>query len=138
MLRGGCAYILEPIVANTAKKILIADDDADIRRMLRFHLEDRGFELVIARNGAEALEMILVENPDAVILDVMMPELTGWEVLKYLRTKDAFKELPVLMLTGIGESLNETTSPLFGASAFLDKPFDLDDVDAKLDEFFAS
>lgn len=125
-------------MSSASKRILIADDNAEIRRMLRFHLEDRGFELLIARNGAEALELILVEAPDAVILDVMMPELTGWEVLKYLRSKEELKALPVLMLTGIGESLNEKMSPLYGASAYLDKPFDLDDIDAKIDELFAS
>lgn len=122
---------------TSVKRILIADDDAEIRRMLRYHLEERGFELIVARDGAQALELLLVEGPDAVILDVMMPELTGWEVLKYIREQERFQTLPVLMLTGIGESLNASTSPLFGASAYLNKPFDLDDVDAKLDEFFA-
>lgn len=115
-------------------RILVADDDAEVRRMLSFHLEDRGFVVEIARNGAEALEAILVDRPDAVILDVMMPELTGWEVLKYLRRHETLHDLPVLMLTGIGESLNDKTSPIFGASAHLDKPFDLDDVDARLQE----
>ena len=114
--------------------ILVADDDAEIRRMLKFHLEDRGFVVAEASNGALALEHLLTEPVDAVVLDVMMPELNGWEVLKYLRAKEAFKDLPVLMLTGIGESLNSLTSPVFGASAHLDKPFDLDDVDRMLRE----
>lgn len=114
--------------------VLVSDDDADIRRMLRFHLEDRGFDILEAANGADAIEQVLTEEIDALILDVMMPELNGWEVLKYLRGKEGFKNLPVLMLTGIGESLNSITSPVFGASAHLDKPFDLDDVDRALRE----
>lgn len=114
--------------------VLVSDDDADIRRMLRFHLEDRGFDVLEAANGADAIEQVLTEEIDALILDVMMPELNGWEVLKYLRGKEGFKNLPVLMLTGIGESLNSITSPVFGASAHLDKPFDLDDVDRALRE----
>lgn len=118
--------------------VLVADDDAQVRRMLRFHLEDRDFVVLEAVNGADALEQVLTESVDVVILDVMMPELNGWEVLKYLRSKDGFRNLPVLMLTGIGESLNSMTSPVFGASAHLDKPFDLDEVDRTLATLLAS
>lgn len=114
--------------------VLVSDDDADIRRILRFHLEDRGFDVIEAVNGADALEQVLTEPIDALILDVMMPELNGWEVLKYVRGKEGLKNLPVLMLTGIGESLNSLTSPVFGASAHLDKPFNLDDIDRVLGE----
>ena len=112
--------------------VLIADDDSDIRRILSMHLEERPWRLLQARNGAEALETILVEGPDLVILDVMMPELTGWEVLKYLRSKEELRSTRVLMLTGIGATLNEATSPMFGADAYLDKPFELDDLDDRL------
>lgn len=118
----------------SARTILLADDDSDVRRLLSLHLKEEGWAVLEARNGALALETLLVERPDVVILDVMMPELTGWEVLKYIRTHDELQATPVLMLTGIGESLNAATSPMFGADAYLDKPFELDDIDARLQE----
>lgn len=116
------------------KTVLVADDSIDIRRMLQFHLEDQGWTFIEAANGAEAIEQLLVEQPELLVLDVMMPEINGWEVIKYVREKEQLNGTPVLMLTGIGEGLNEMTSPLFGADAYLDKPVDLDELDAKIEE----
>ena len=103
--------------------ILIADDDPDLRRMVRLQLEELPFELLEANDGANTLELILTEAPDLVILDVMMPELTGWEILRYLRGKPELADTGVLMLTGIGETLNELSSPMYGADDYIDKPF---------------
>ncbi len=111
-------------------RILLADDDPDIRAILRAHLATYDVTLFEARNGEEALETILVEKPHLVVLDVMMPELNGWEICKYVRSKDELAGVRVLMLTAIGERVNELTSPLYGADAYLDKPFDLDEIDA--------
>ena len=111
-------------------QILLADDDPDIRAILRAHLETYQVELFEARNGEEALEAVLVEQPNLVILDVMMPELSGWEICKYIRSKEELNGTRVLMLTAIGHRVNELTSPLYGADAYLDKPFDLDEIDA--------
>ena len=111
-------------------RILLADDDPDIRAILRAHLESYRVEIFEARNGEEALESVLVEQPNLVILDVMMPELNGWEICKYIRSKEELEGTRVLMLTAIGHRVNELTSPLYGADAYLDKPFDLDEIDA--------
>jgi DNA-binding response OmpR family regulator len=121
-----------------SKKVLVADDSIDIRRMLQFHFEDEGWDFVEASDGAEAIESLLLEQPDLLVLDVMMPEINGWEVIKYVREKDMIANTPVLMLTGIGEGLNEMTSPLFGADAYLDKPVDLDELDEKIVEAIKS
>lgn len=111
-------------------RILLADDDPDIRAILRAHLETYALTLFEARNGEEALEAILVEKPNLVVLDVMMPELNGWEICKYVRSKEDLADVRILMLTAIGQRVNELTSPLYGADAYLDKPFDLDEIDA--------
>lgn len=103
--------------------ILIADDDPDLRALVRLHVELLDCDVLEANDGAVALETILVEQPDLVILDVMMPELTGWEILRYIRSKEAIAGMKVLMLTGIGETLNELSSPIYGADDYLDKPF---------------
>ena len=112
--------------------VLIADDDADIRSLLRAHLETRPCTLLEARNGEEALETIIVEQPDLVLLDVMMPVVNGWQICQYVREKDGLDHVGILMLTAIGSKVNEMTSPLYGADAYLDKPFDLDDLDAAI------
>lgn len=125
-------------MANPTPRILLADDDPDIRAILRAQLGEFDVELMEATNGEEALETILVERPDLVILDVMMPELNGWEICKYVREKDDLEGVRILMLTAIGQKVNELTSPLYGADAYLDKPFDLDAIEAKVREVLAT
>lgn len=110
-------------------RILLADDDDGFRTMLRTYLEDRRCELFEARNGEDALETFLVEQPDLVVLDVMMPGLSGWEVCHYIKSKPGFAEIPVIMLTGIGHRVNDMTSPLYGANAHLDKDASTDLLD---------
>src|SRR5690554_6803885 len=112
--------------------ILLADDNYEIRKILRAHFETMDCDLLEAENGAEALEQILVHQPNLVILDVMMPELNGWEVAKYVREHDdALPGVGIIILTAIGATNNELTSPLFGADDYIDKPFDLDELDFK-------
>ncbi len=112
--------------------ILAADDDIDILRIIHKRLTQRGFNVVTADDGEEAIEKIVTEKPDGVILDVMMPKLSGWEVCRYLRERPAHDAVGVVMLTAIGATLNELTSPLYGADEYLDKPIDLDDLDGAL------
>ena len=112
--------------------ILIADDDPDLRRMVRLQLEELPVEVIEAGDGAQTLELVLTDSPDLVILDVMMPELTGWEILKYIRSKNEIADTGVLMLTGIGETLNELSSPMYGADDYIDKPFKAKELLAKI------
>jgi DNA-binding response OmpR family regulator len=104
-------------------KILIADDDPEILKMVKAALQPVHAQVFQAQNGEQALETFLVEQPDLVILDVMMPKLSGWEVAKYIRERDQYKHVRLLMLTGIGEVVNEATAPVVGADDHLDKPF---------------
>ena len=108
--------------------IMLADDDVEIRRILMRSLSSLEGDVIEARDGEEALEMIIGHQPDLVILDVMMPTLSGWELCKYIRSKDEYKGIAVVMLTAIGRTVNEMTSPLYGADAYLDKPFDIQEV----------
>lgn len=109
-------------------RIAYVDDDLELTRLVSGALEEEGWEVVVGNDGESGLELILVEQPDLIILDVMMPGLTGWEICKYLRSKPDWNTTPILMLTGIGERMNALTAPLYGADAYLDKPFDIDDV----------
>jgi DNA-binding response OmpR family regulator len=110
-------------------KVLIADDDLEILNLTRSLLRRRPVEILEATDGDEAMRLILENRPALVILDVMMPGQTGWEVCRSIREHDELAETGVIMLTGIGERLNEMTSPLYGADAYLDKPFELDALD---------
>jgi DNA-binding response OmpR family regulator len=110
-------------------RVLIADDDLEILGLTRSLLRRRGFEVFEASDGDEAMKQLLENRPDLVILDVMMPGQSGWEVCRSIRETDSLKDTGVIMLTGVGERLNEMTSPLYGADAFLDKPFEFAALD---------
>ncbi|MFB6264629.1 MAG: PleD family two-component system response regulator [Bradymonadaceae bacterium] len=112
--------------------ILAADDDAELRKLLREHFESMECEFIEASDGAETLEQVIVHKPDLVVLDVMMPELNGWEVCKYIREHEELENVGVVMLTGIGPTNNELTSPLFGADDYIDKPFEFEELAFKV------
>ena len=114
--------------SSAIPKILIADDDLEIQKMVKAALNSIGADLVFADDGEQALEKLLVEKPDLVILDVMMPKLTGWEVAKYIRGHDNLKDVKILILTAIGEKVSDATSPLVGADDHLDKPFTFEEL----------
>lgn len=117
---------------NDKPLIVYVDDDLELVRLVTDLLEEEGCRVVTATDGEAGLEAILTERPDLAILDVMMPGLTGWEIVKYLRSRGGFESLPVLMLTGIGERMNAMTAPLYGATDHLDKPFDPDELVARV------
>jgi DNA-binding response OmpR family regulator len=112
--------------------ILIADDDPEIRGLLKAHLSTRNCELIEAEDGAQALESLITRKPDLIVLDVMMPELNGWEVCKYVKTHEEYDQTGVIMLTAIGATVNELTSPLYGADEYIDKPFNFEELDFKI------
>ena len=117
--------------------VVIADDDLEILTMVRTLLRRRDVKLVEASDGEEAMRLIRENEPDLVVLDVMMPGMSGWEICKAIREDEGLSSTGVIMLTGIGERLNEMTSPLYGADAYLDKPFELTDLDERISEVLA-
>jgi len=120
------------------RTVLVADDDIDILSLVTRHLRTLDVNVLEASDGEEALRIAKRERPDLVILDVMMPGMTGWEVCRAIRDDDALGDTLVMMVTGIGERLNEMTSPLYGANEFIDKPFDLGELDTKVKSLLAS
>ncbi len=118
--------------------ILIADDDPEILTMLGIRLSKKGYEVLEAVDGNQTLNLARKHHPDLVLLDVMMPGRNGWEVAKELRSDDEFANLGIVMLTAIGEKVNEMTSPLYGADAYVDKPFDFSELETKIKEVLAA
>jgi DNA-binding response OmpR family regulator len=114
---------------KTQKTVLIVDDDPEILNLARTLMRRRGFDVIEASDGDEAMRQVLENRPDLVILDVMMPGQSGWEVCRSIRETESLKNTGVIMLTGVGERMNEMTSPLYGADAHLDKPFELETLD---------
>jgi two-component system alkaline phosphatase synthesis response regulator PhoP len=105
----------------TQETILVVEDDPTLRMSLRASLRSAGFKVLVATNGAEGLDVALNELPDLVLLDVMMPELNGFEVLAQIRERHA--ELPVLMVTAKGEEADVVLGLGVGADDYVTKPF---------------
>ncbi|MGZ7039877.1 MAG: response regulator transcription factor [Thermoanaerobaculia bacterium] len=119
-------------------KILVADDDVELLAILSQHLRKTKCTLIEARDGEEALSLARKHQPDLMILEVMMPGLSGWEVAKRVRDDASLENTGIIMLTAIGEALNALTSPLYGADEKLDKPFEFGDLDAKIKKVLAA
>jgi len=118
-------------------KLLVVDDDINQIRLVRERFTKQGHQVLEAINGEEGLEVALVEKPDVILLDVMMPVMNGWELCKYLRNRREFDDVGIIMLTAIGPNLNEMTSPLYGADDFVDKPFLFTDLEEKIEKVMA-
>ncbi len=105
------------------KKILVVDDEKHIVRLVEVNLRRAGYDVVKAYDGKEALEVVKGENPDMVILDVMMPQMDGFEVLKRLRADPETNELPVIMLTAKAQDADVFKGWQSGVDSYLTKPF---------------
>jgi len=110
-------------------RLLVIDDDAKLCRLIRDYLTPLGYDVTIANNGAAGLEKALAEKFEATILDIMMPEMDGLEVLRRLR---AFSHVPVLMLTGLGEESDRIVGLEMGADDYLPKTFSTRELLARL------
>lgn len=103
-------------------KILVVDDEEGIVDLLDEHLSDEGFDVISANNGASALAKIYQEKPDIVLLDLNIPELNGYEVLRELRQATTTKNLPVILLTGVSPTEGEKVAVELGANHYVTKP----------------
>ena len=113
----------------TGNKIMVVDDDSNICELLRLYLEKEGFDAVIAPNGMKALEMFDNEKPDLILLDVMMPQLDGWQVCREIRKKSP---CPIIMLTAKGEVFDKVLGLELGADDYVVKPFEAKEVIARV------
>ena len=113
-------------------RILIVDDDQDIARILRFRLEKKGFDCVLASNGVEALERLDTHHPDLVLLDVMMPKMDGFTACREIRARNAWARVPVIMLTAKGDTSDKVTGFSEGADDYVVKPFEFDELLARI------
>jgi two-component system alkaline phosphatase synthesis response regulator PhoP/two-component system response regulator VicR len=106
-----------------AKKILVVDDERHIVRLVEVNLTRAGYDVVTAYDGVEALEQFAKEKPDMLVLDVMMPRMDGFEVLKKLQSDPASKGVPIIMLTAKAQDADIFRGWSSGVSSYLTKPF---------------
>ena len=123
---------LEGSVRKKDRRLLIVDDQEDIAALLGALLSERGYEVAIARHGREALALAAQFGPDAVMLDVMMPEMDGWKVLAALRRRSGTAPLPVIMMSAAVDPRHPGLARERGA-AYLEKPFRLAQAVSALD-----
>jgi DNA-binding response OmpR family regulator len=113
-------------------KILIVDDEPNIVLSLEYLMKREGYEVLVAHDGQEALDVLRRERPRLILLDVMMPKKSGFEVCQELRADDAIKDTLVLMLTAKGRETDIAKGQGVGANAYMTKPFSTRDLVQKV------
>jgi DNA-binding response OmpR family regulator len=117
---------------TSIKRILVCDDDEMLVDLLQYRLEARGFAVLVARDGGQALAMAEVELPDAIVLDAMMPVMNGEQVLRSLRASEKGRNIPVLMLTARRQERDIVGALELGANEYVVKPFIPEELVARL------
>jgi two-component system KDP operon response regulator KdpE len=114
---------------TSPRKILIIEDDSELIQLLRYHLEQRGYQVLSATNGVDGITLLQQEAPHLVILDVMMPRMNGWETCKLVRQ---CSEVPVIMLTALAHEADKVRGLELGADDYVTKPFGLAELTARV------
>ena len=114
---------------SKSASILVVDDDPEIVAMLTTRLSKRGYKVSSAGDGHKAIELAKRERPDIVLLDVMMPGKSGWEVARALKQDPVTQAVKIVMVSAIGAKTNEITAPIYGADAHVDKPFEFEHLE---------
>jgi pilus assembly protein CpaE len=116
-----------------AEKILVVDDDIDTLRLVGLMLERQGYQIIAASTGQQALSLARVEKPDLILLDLMMPDIDGFETLRRLRSLPAGQDLPVVVVTAMPDPDIDQRVARAGGNATLRKPVDFDTLAAAID-----
>lgn len=116
------------------KKVLIVDDEPNIVAALEFLLEKNGYEVQVAANGVEALAQLDAFGPDLVLLDVMVPKLSGYEVCQRMRTEPKWRDIRIVMLSAKGREVEVSKGMSLGADLYVTKPFSSAELVATINE----
>lgn len=118
----------------TAKKILIVDDEANVRSLVSRTLSQH-FIVLEARNGEEAVQIAHSQQPDLILMDLMMPRVDGNSACSIIKNDLATKQIPVVIMSGVGFELNKKLSLSLGADGYITKPFNLPDLNETIAQF---
>lgn len=119
-------------------KILVADDDPAILELVRINLEARGYQVLTVDNGADAIRIAIREKPDLLILDVLMPEVDGYEVMRVLKESPETAHIPIVVLTAYASDAGAMVSWMQGAESYLAKPFNPEELLMVVDRLLSS
>jgi len=119
-------------------RILVAEDDPGSLRMLNFRLKSLSHEVICAKDGGEALEIVVKEKPDLILLDIMMPVMNGFQVLRKLKSQEETKNIPVIMLTAKVQERDVVLGLDAGAVDYVTKPFSFAELIARVNRALAS
>ena len=103
--------------------ILIVDDEPDIIELIKYNLKNEGYLILTAQTGEQAVTIVKISHPDLMVLDLMLPDIDGLEVTKYLKSNEQTKDIPIVMLTAKGEESDIVTGLELGADDYISKPF---------------
>lgn len=120
------------------KRILIVEDDEALAGAICLRLEANAFEVLLAEDGQEGLEKARTEKPDLIILDIMLPRLDGFTVCRMLKFDEAYKEIPIIMLSARVQKIDIQRGTEVGANAYITKPFKSEELLAKIKELLKS
>jgi DNA-binding response OmpR family regulator len=123
-------------MTQTAKRVLVVEDDASVRSYLQVLLEGEGYEVITATDGLQGLLQLDIQHPDAVILDLMMPNVSGDRVIRQIREDGKMKEVTVLVVSG-RHDVRESFGPLLGEENVFEKPFEPSALISRLGEILA-
>jgi DNA-binding response OmpR family regulator len=121
-----------------AKRILIADDEPNIVAALEFLLQRNGYEVLVAHNGDEALKLIQQHKPDLVLLDVMMPLRSGYDVCQSVREQEDGRHIKIVMLSAKGRDVEVNKGLSLGADLYITKPFSTRELVAKINDLLGT
>ena len=116
------------------KRVLIVDDEANIVVSLEFLMKKRGYEVKVVDDGGKALDAVGEFHPDLILLDVMMPKVSGYDVCQKVRENPDWRDIRIVMLTAKGRHIEVTKGMAVGADAYVTKPFSTRDLVAKVGE----
>jgi DNA-binding response OmpR family regulator len=107
-----------------SKKILVVDDEPDVASLLTLMLKSQGYDVITARDGQEALDKARNQNPDLILLDIMLPKMDGYKVARMLKFDENFSHIPIILLTAKIQEKDRQTGLEMGANDYMTKPFD--------------
>jgi two-component system, cell cycle response regulator DivK len=120
------------------KKVLIVEDHADMRELLTWQIELMGFLPIPAKHGKEGLEKAITEQPDLILMDIMMPGMDGWEAARALRANPGTQNIPILAATALFRDSDLKSCLDAGCNGYIVKPFTFQELQEKVREFIAS
>ncbi len=109
---------------DNKRRLLIVDDEPDLADMIKFRLESNGYEILLANDGQQALEVARKERPDLIILDLMLPKMDGYKVCGLLKKDARYANIPIIIFTAKAQEEDKKLSQEVGANAYLSKPFE--------------